>query len=173
MLVICVVRCLGKQDDICKIIREKIVEIEKAAFEDLPKILDLQKLAYMSEAKLLNDYKIQPLTQTLEELENEYKKLTILKLVNKNDGLIIGSVRAYEENGRVYIGKLFVHPDYQNKGFGTKLLNAIESFYQGKTFELYTSSKSDKNLNLYTKSGYKEFKRQKASEDFEFVFMEK
>jgi len=149
------------------------MKIEKAVFEDLPKILDLQKIAYMSEAKLLNDYTIQPLTQTLEELENEYSKLTILKLVDKKDGIINGSVRAYEENGRVYIGKLFVHPDYQDKGYGTKLLNAIESFYHNKTFELYTSSKSDKNLNLYKKNGYKEIKRQKVSGDFEFVFMEK
>ena len=150
-----------------------VMEIERAIFEDLPKILDLQKLAYLSEAKLLNDYTIQPLTQTLEELENEFDKCTILKLVDKKDNVIIGSVRAQEENGRVHIGKLFVHPDYQNKGFGTNLLKTMETFYQGKTFELFTSSKSEKNLKLYIKNGYKEYKRQTVSDGFEFVFMEK
>jgi hypothetical protein len=54
------------------------MEIKKAALEDLPGILELQKLAYLSEAKLLNDYTIQPLMQTLEELENEDNKLIIL-----------------------------------------------------------------------------------------------
>jgi len=150
-----------------------IMEIEKATIEDLPKILDLQKLAYMSEANLLNYYTIQPLTQTLEELENEFSKHTILKLVDKKDNVIIGSVRAREENGRVYIGRLFVHPSHQKKGFGTNLLKAIEELYQGKTFELFTSSKSEKNLKLYIKNGYKEYKRQKVSGGLEFVFMEK
>jgi hypothetical protein len=83
------------------------MEIEKATFEDLSKILDLQKLAYLSEAKLHNNYFIQPLTQTLEELENEVNKYIILKLVDKENNEIIGSIRAYEENERVYIGKLF------------------------------------------------------------------
>jgi len=149
------------------------MEIEKATIEDLPKILDLQKLAYMSEANLLNYYTIQPLTQTLEELENEFNKHTILKLVDKKDNVIIGSVRAREENGRVYVGRLFVHPRHQKKGFGTNLLKAIEDLYQGKTFELFTSGKSEKNLKLYVKNGYKEFKRQKVSGGLEFVFMEK
>jgi ribosomal protein S18 acetylase RimI-like enzyme len=152
---------------------KQVTEIEKATFEDLPKILALQKIAYMSEANLLNYYTIQPLTQTLEELENEFDKHTILKLVDKKDNVIIGSVRAREENERVYIGRLFVHPNFQNKGFGTNLLKTIESFYQGKTFELFTSSKSEKNLKLYVKNGYKEYKRQKVSGSLEFVFMEK
>jgi ribosomal protein S18 acetylase RimI-like enzyme len=148
------------------------MKIEKATFEDLPKILDLQKLAYLSEAKLNNNYSIQPLTQTLDELEKEFDKNIILKLVDDNNE-IIGSVRAFEENNRVYIGKLMVNPDYQNKGYGTKLLNTIETYYENKIFELFTSSKSEKNLKLYIKNGYKEYKRKKVSEGLEFVFMEK
>ena len=149
------------------------MEITKATFDDLPKILNLQKLAYLSEAKLNNNYSIQPLTQTLKELENEYGKKIILKLVDNNTHEIIGSIRAYEENDRVYVGKLMVHPDYQNKGYGTKLLNTIETFYENKTFELFTSSKSERNLYLYNKNGYKEYKREKKSDNLEMVFMEK
>jgi len=50
------------------------MEIKKAIYEDLVEILDLKKLAYHSEAELLNDYSIQPLTQTLTELQNEFYK---------------------------------------------------------------------------------------------------
>jgi ribosomal protein S18 acetylase RimI-like enzyme len=149
------------------------MEIEKANFEDLPQILNLQKLAYLSEAKLVNNYFIQPLTQTLEELENEFEKNTILKLMDNKNNEIIGSIRAYEENERVYVGKLMVHPDYQNKGFGAKLLRAIETYYENKIFELFTSNKSKKNIKLYIKNGYKEFKREKISDDLEMVFLEK
>jgi len=149
-----------------------MMEIIKATFDDLPQILELQKLTYLSEAKLLNNYSIQPLTQKLNELSSEFEKGTILKMVDDNDE-IIGSVRAYEENGRVYIGKLMVHPDYQNRGFGAKLLNAIETFFTDKTFELFTSSRSEKNIQLYQKNGYEEYKRKKISDDLEMVFMEK
>jgi RimJ/RimL family protein N-acetyltransferase len=155
---------------------EKISSIKKAMYEDLAEILDLQKLVFLSEAKLLNDYSIQPLTQTLTELQNEFAKFdknVILKLIDDVSNQIIGSIRAYEINARVYIGKLIVHPDHQNKGFGTNLLKAIETYFENKIFELYTSSKSEKNLYLYKKSGYKEFKREKTAEDYDFVFLEK
>ena len=85
------------------------MEIIKADFEDLPKILDLQKLAYLSEAKIHNNYSIQPLMQTLDELKMEFGKSVILKTMDDENNEIIGSIRAYEENNRVYIGKLMVH----------------------------------------------------------------
>ncbi|MDR2581763.1 MAG: GNAT family N-acetyltransferase [Fibromonadaceae bacterium] len=146
------------------------MKITKAIFEDLPKILDLQKLAYLSEAKIHNNYSIQPLLQTLDELEKEFDKSIVLKLIENDE--IVGSVRAYVENDRVFVGKLIVHPSSQNKGYGTKLLNEIETYFQNKTFELFTSSKSKRNLHLYGKHGYKEFKRQKTSDNIEIIFME-
>jgi len=146
--------------------------INKAKYEDLAEILNLQKLAYQSEAELLNDYSIQPLTQTLTELQNEFNNGIVLKLIEENNQ-IVGSVRAHEENNRVYIGKLIVHPDFQNKGFGIELLNTIESYFEKKTFELFTSSKSEKNLNIYKKNGYKEFRREKGSNNFEFIYLQK
>ena len=152
------------------------MKTKKAIYEDLSEILNLQILAYQSEAKLLNDFSIQPLTQTLIELQNEFNKNKtgiILKLINEKNNQIIGSVRAHEENNRVYVGKLFVHTDYQNKGYGAKLLNAIETCFKNKAFELFTSSKSEKNLHLYKKNGYKEFKREKGGNNYEFVFLEK
>jgi ribosomal protein S18 acetylase RimI-like enzyme len=63
-----------------------------------------------------------------------------------------------------------VHPKYQNKGFGTNLLKTIETYYKDKTFELFTSNKSEKNILLYKKNGYK---RKKVSENMELIFMEK
>jgi ribosomal protein S18 acetylase RimI-like enzyme len=148
------------------------MNIQKATFDDLPQILDLQKQAFLSEAKLLSDFSIQPLTQTLEELEKEFSQSTILKFENDQNE-IIGSVRFYEKDNRVFVGKLMVRPDCQNKGIGTKLLQSIETYFTNKTFELFTSSKSEKNISLYQKVGYKEFKRETISAELEFVFMEK
>jgi hypothetical protein len=43
--------------------------ITKAEKSDLQQILDLQYLAYQSEARLLDDFTIPPLKQTLAEVE--------------------------------------------------------------------------------------------------------
>ena len=66
--------------------------ITKATKEDLSEILQLQYLSYQSEAKLLNNFDIPPLKQTLQEVQNEYDNGTILKFLEDNKR-IIGSLR--------------------------------------------------------------------------------
>jgi ribosomal protein S18 acetylase RimI-like enzyme len=101
------------------------MRIECAAQEDLMALLNLQKLAYQSEAKLCNDYTIPPLTQTYESISKDFSNMDMLKAVDEN-GNIIGSVRASEKEGVCHIGRLFVHPDYQNRGIGRLLMQEIE-----------------------------------------------
>ena len=148
------------------------MNIEKAEREDLQKILDLQYLAYQSEAKLFNNRDIPPLKQTLEEVFDEYQKGTILKAVDE-EGKIIGSVRGCLKNGTVHIGKLMVHPQEQGKGIGTKLLLSIEEEFLDCRYELFTSTKSKRNIELYEKLGYKVFSEKKITEELRFVYLEK
>jgi hypothetical protein len=49
----------------------------------------------------------------------------------------------------------------------------METYYKNKTFELFTSNKSEKNIMLYSRNGYKEFKRKKVSENLELIYLEK
>lgn len=148
------------------------MKIEKAEKEDLQDILDLQYLAYQSEARLFHNMDIPPLKQTLEEVFHEYEKGIILKARNE-EGKIIGSVRGYLEDGTVSIGKLMVHPEEQGKGIGTKLLLSIEREFHGDRYELFTSTKSKRNIELYEKLGYKVFSERKITEELRFVYLEK
>ena len=84
------------------------MRIKKAEKVDLLEILNLQYLAYQSEARLFDNEDIPPLKQTLVDVENEYQRGVILKALDE-DKAIIGSVRAFCDNGTVYIGKLMVH----------------------------------------------------------------
>jgi len=68
-------------------------------------LLQLQYLAYQSEAALFGSRDIPPMKQTLDEVIEEFNSGVILKMVDEN-GVIIGSVRAKEIDGTVYIGKL-------------------------------------------------------------------
>lgn len=130
--------------------------ITKATEADIAEILALQKLAYLSEAELYNDYTIQPLVQDEISLLAEFKTGIILKAVIGRQ--IAGSVRANLNNDTCYIGKLIVSPEHQNKGIGKQLMKAIEKIYgKAARYELFTGDKSTKNKALYAQLNYEIF----------------
>ena len=156
-----------------RLVRDDVrgVHILKAQRSDLEEILKLQYLAYQSEADLFKSRDIPPLKETLDEVIAEFEKGTVLKLVDGNE--IIGSVRAYESDGTVYIGKLMVHPDRQRKGYGSRLLSEIEKCYPGKRYELFTSTRSVDNITLYKNNGYEIYDNKVINDELEFVYLEK
>jgi len=84
---------------------------------------------------------------------------------------IIGSVRAYVKNGSCFIGRLIVHPNYQNKGIGTKLMCEIEKrFDNTNRFELFTGYKSEQNIRFYENLGYNIIRTEQISDNFKFVY---
>jgi ribosomal protein S18 acetylase RimI-like enzyme len=148
------------------------MEVEKATLSDAEEILSLQKLAYQSEAEIYNDFNIPPLVQTLEEIKKDFGIQFLLKAVM--DEKIIASVRAHTKEGTCYIGRLIVHPDFQNQGIGTKLMYEIEKIFSTcQRFELFTGARSERNLYLYQKLGYKIFKTAKITDQTTIVYLEK
>jgi GNAT superfamily N-acetyltransferase len=58
-------------------------------------------------------------------------------------------LRAYPEKGTAYIRRLMIKPDSQNKGIGTRLMQAIEEhFRMADRYELFTGHRSARNLYL-------------------------
>ncbi len=146
--------------------------ITKALREDLAEILELQKSAYQSEAEIYDDDQIPPLTQTLEEIGQDFEGQTILKKVI--DGKIVGSIRAYEKDGVCYIGRVIVNPEHQNKGIGKELMRSIEEYYSGcDKFSLFTGSLSKRNLYLYGSLGYEPVREEKVSGKVTLVYLDK
>ncbi len=147
--------------------------ITQAQPEDAEEILLVQKSAYRSEAELYNDYDIPPLTQTVDDLKGQFKNHIILKAVL--GGKIVGAVRAYEDSGTCFIGRLAVLQDMQNQGIGSALLKEIEDRFHPKRYELFTGSKSDKNIYFYKKAGYSIFlkKAEPGCANIEILYLEK
>jgi ribosomal protein S18 acetylase RimI-like enzyme len=147
-------------------------QILRANISDAAEILALQKLAYQSEAVLYDDWSIPPLIQTLDEIEKEFEGTIFLKACDSDK--IIGSVRASNRDGACNIGRLIVHPDFQHKGIGSRLMSAIEAeFPDAKRHELFTGIRSEGNIRLYESLGYKIFRTERLSPQVELVFMEK
>jgi len=129
-------------------------EVTDADQQDASQILTLQKLAYKTEAEHYSDWSIPPMTQTLESLLVEFEGSVILKAAM--DKLIVGSVRARMNGGACEIGRLIVHPNWQGHGIGSRLLKAIENRCQPESkYVLCTGSKSEANIKLYQRHGYR------------------
>ena len=148
------------------------MKITLADVADAQTILELQKQCYQSEAALYDDYSIPPLRQSLESLRDEFEKKIVLKAVES--GRIVGSVRAHVKDDTCHVERLIVHPDFQNKGIGKKLLGSVESiFLSARRFELFTGEKSVKNISLYSSFGYRELRKEPLSDRVTLLYMEK
>ncbi len=147
-------------------------QIVHAVVADAAEILELQKLAYQSEAATCHNWSIPPLIQTLNEIEIEFSRTTFLKVTTF--GRIIGSVRASVVDDSCEISRLIVHPYFQRRGIGTQLMVAVEGeFPNVKRFELFTGIKSENNIRFYERLGYKTSGTKHLSSRVDLVFMEK
>jgi ech hydrogenase subunit C len=148
------------------------LHVQIAAVDDAQEILSLQKLAYRSEAEIYNDFLLSPLTQTLEEMKQDFSEKVFLKAMMS--GKIVGSVRAGMEERTCLIGRLVVNPLYQNMGIGSKLMKGIESHFSlAQRYEIFTGQKSKRNIYFYTKRGYRIFRSAPVTRARERVYMEK
>lgn len=148
------------------------MEIKPATIEDADSILALQRLAYQSEAARYDDFTIPPLTETLEGMKARFHDRLFLKAVEGCQ--IIGSVRAYQDGATCHVERLVVHPDHRRRGTGTALLNRIETcFPTAQRFELFTGHKSESNIRLYERAGYRAVRQKKVNEKLSLVVMEK
>ncbi len=149
-----------------------MARIEEAIKADAPAILAIQKLAYRSEAELYGFFEMPPLIETLEQLETEFATSLVLKAMDGDR--IIGSVRGKVNDTECYVGRLSVHPDFQDRGIGRALMEEVEARHpQVMRFTLFTGSKSAKNIGLYERLGYRTERREPVAEGVDLLYMAK
>ena len=152
------------------------VTISVATEQDAEQIFRLQYLCFQGEAALYGNYRIDPLIQTLDSVRQEVASDCVY--VARLGDEVVGSVRGrVTEDGAARIGRLCVHPRLQGHGIGARLLRAAEtalSEQRGATrFQLLTGHRSEGNLRLYRRSGYRTVGRSKGADGVELIVLEK
>ncbi len=146
--------------------------IGPAERREAEQVLALQLLCYQSEAALYDDWTIPPLTQTLFDLIQEYDTHRIL--VARLGDEVVGSVRGRLRDQTCHVGRLIVHPRLQRRGLGGRLLGTIECVFSEATrCELFTGDRSEHNLRLYLRHGYRECRREVVSPRLSLVYLDK
>jgi ribosomal protein S18 acetylase RimI-like enzyme len=150
-----------------------VMKLEAAAEKDLDQILQLQRKAFHGQALIYNDCSLPSLTQTLDDLKREFTCKTIYKVVS--DGNIIASIRCFVKDRTLYIEKLIVDPDLQNRGIGSWVMAEVENSHTASVdrYELSTGHKSARNLHLYKKLGYHEIRREPLNVNCDLIVLEK
>jgi ribosomal protein S18 acetylase RimI-like enzyme len=139
-------------------------------------LLTLQRASFVTEAQLYDDPNLLALRQTLDEVTAELDDPAVICLgIRDEHGRLIASIRARIARETADVAQLVVAPDQQGHGFGTQLLTELERRLpaQVTTLRLYTGDRSDGNLRLYRRAGFKETHREPTSTAFHHVHMTK
>lgn len=146
--------------------------IARATANDLAEILQLQRDAFREEAEHVGDMNIKPMSQTLEELEEEFERSVFLKYVQ--GGEIVGSVRARMDGDTCLISRLVVRPDHWRQGIGRRLVSEVERmFADARRFELFTREDHKVTRPFYRSLGYEPFRTDRYSDTLSFVYLSK
>ena len=152
----------------------KLGTLVQLGVDDAGEMLTLQRAAYVTEAQLHDDVNLPPLTQTLEEIVAELERPDVIAWGFREDGRLVGSIRALVDGAEAELRRSAVAPDRQGNGIGTALFTEAERRLPPavETVTLFTGEFSVRNIELYRRLGFAETHRSSVGA-YELVHMAK
>lgn len=145
------------------------LEIRPARVEDAPAISECVAAAYRHYIARLGKPP-RPMLDDYREVIQQHRVLIL------TDGAkVIGVLVLITQNQSLLVDKVAVHPDYQGRGLGRKLMALAEEEARRLRFTtvtLYTNERMTENIELYEKLGYMETDR-KMEQGYQRVYMRK
>lgn len=146
--------------------------LELATTHDVPALLDLQRKAFGPLCEKLGWDDAPILAESLEQAHETFAQCTTLKMLSP-DGFIIGSVQGAVNDGSLYIGRLMVLPEYQQRGIGKQLFRAIQSRMPHSRAWLCTCQQISPPYDFYLREGFQPFKSEQQGPGLTWVYMER
>ncbi|WP_328992500.1 tRNA (guanosine(37)-N1)-methyltransferase TrmD [Kribbella sp. NBC_01245] len=151
------------------------VRILPATADDAGELLTLQRACYLQEAQVYGELGIPPLVDGVADVRARLAGSTAWKAVAGTR--IVGAVYldVSEDGESAEINRLMVTPDWQGRGVGRRLLKLAEDAAPASvtTYKLFTGARSEGNLRLYGKAGYRETGREQQTPLVELVHLAK
>ncbi len=132
------------------------VVFRQATIEDADILLEIQKKAFQESLELYKDYDTNPANESLEKMAHKIRN-HFYYVITADDNMV-GGIHAYKKSNRhCYLNRIYIHPDYENKGIGSKAVEFIlnhEDFRDIELWTLDTPHKSYRNHSFYEKLGF-------------------
>lgn len=134
-----------------------IITLEKATLKDAHALHALQIRSFLPTLKKYKDEQTNPACETLDKTLNRITDPSkgFYKILSDNNVLVGGIAVKHIPPSTIFLGPLFVDPDYQNQKIAQEALRLIEiEFPDINFFEVATISQEKSNIHLYEKMGY-------------------
>lgn len=130
-----------------------IEKVDIKNIEVAQNVVDLQRVSYKVEAKLMDYYEIPPLIESIDRLQT-CDEIFYGYLI---EGTLTGIISFKIIDNVLDIHRLAVDPAYFRLGIASKLINFVEGLYKDKDVNKIRVSTGKRNtpaINLYLKNGY-------------------
>ncbi len=145
----------------------------RLCLEHAGELLTVQRAAFLDEARLYGTVDIPPLTETLADIRREVAAtLTFGAFAGHR---LVGSARLTLDGPVGWVSRVAVAPDQQGRGIGGALLAHLEAAAPAgvTAFQLCAGGRSDANVAMYERRGYREFERRRDAAGVELICMRK
>ncbi len=153
------------------------VILKKATIEDANFIYEMQNKAFIPLLQQYEDYDTSPANQPIERVIFGLNRNDTTHYLIMYNGIAVGTIRIRMPEGSnnvIKVDRIFVNPDYQNRGISQEVFKLIEDLYPNKCWKLDTILEEKGNVYLYEKIGYtRTGKYEQVNEKMTLVFYEK
>ena len=141
--------------------------LRNCGFNDLEFILELKTLGMKWYIEKIYGWDIDVQRQkTIEELNSNMQDMRVVQV----DGKDIGITTFSESDDYYQVGLIIIHPDYQNKGIASSIINGYINTARLKNKRIILKTyKENPAQNLYKRLGFKIYKTDSTHIYFDIV----
>ena len=139
----------------------KEIEIRLTINEDTPVLLEIIHAAYAPLESILGR-KPRGLRETDDGLQERIEKKTLYSVLLKDELIATFTLARSRQYELMEISKVAIHPDNQNKGLGTFVMESAEQLVrlmEEKNVYVQTYADNEQLVNFYLHRGYKIFRK--------------
>jgi GNAT superfamily N-acetyltransferase len=139
------------------------ITFEHPTAADAQTLVQVQIRAFHDDARLYPGVEIggPPGYDSVEEMLQDIDKYHCHKIVC--EGRIVGGIVVFDRGqGHLHLDRIYIDPDYHNRGIGTRAMHFIEETYPATKWSLDTPIWAVRNHHFYEKMGYVKVKEIEA-----------